>query len=108
VFDEHCESFHNPGATRAQRRRREHLLARQPGPSIGDARVLSMIRRAIADGLDPANVIFEVTETAAVSSFERAEQFARDLKAVGCKLALDDFGTGFGSSPISSACERAT
>jgi diguanylate cyclase (GGDEF)-like protein/PAS domain S-box-containing protein len=67
------------------------------GPSIGDEKVLSLIREALADGLDPANVIFEVTETAAMSNFENAERFAQTLNDIGCSLALDDFGTGFGS-----------
>ena len=52
---------------------------------------------ALADGLNPANVMFEITETAAVSNFENAERFARTLNDIGCNLALDDFGTGFGS-----------
>jgi diguanylate cyclase (GGDEF)-like protein len=67
------------------------------GPTIGDERVLSLIREALADGLDPANVIFEITETAAMSNFEKAESFARTLNELGCNMALDDFGTGFGS-----------
>jgi diguanylate cyclase (GGDEF)-like protein/PAS domain S-box-containing protein len=75
----------------------ERVTINLAGPSIGDGKVLSLIRRAIADGLDPANVIFEITETAAVSNFEKAERFARTLNDIGCNLALDDFGTGFGS-----------
>jgi diguanylate cyclase (GGDEF)-like protein/PAS domain S-box-containing protein len=67
------------------------------GPSIGDEVVLGLIRDALADGLAPGNVIFEITETAAVSGFERSERFARTLDEMGCHLALDDFGTGFGS-----------
>jgi EAL domain-containing protein (putative c-di-GMP-specific phosphodiesterase class I) len=67
------------------------------GPSIGDQRILGLLKDAIADGLNPANVIFEITETAAVSNFEEAERFAQILDGIGCNLALDDFGTGFGS-----------
>jgi diguanylate cyclase (GGDEF)-like protein/PAS domain S-box-containing protein len=67
------------------------------GPSIGDENVLGLVRQAQADGLNPANVIFEITETAAMSNFENAERFARTLNDIGCNLALDDFGTGFGS-----------
>jgi diguanylate cyclase (GGDEF)-like protein/PAS domain S-box-containing protein len=67
------------------------------GPSIGDERILGLLKDAIADGLNPANVIFEITETAAVSNFEEAERFAQILDGIGCNLALDDFGTGFGS-----------
>jgi diguanylate cyclase (GGDEF)-like protein len=67
------------------------------GPSIGDERVLSLVEEAVADGLDPSNLILEITETAAVSNFEKAERFAQTLNGIGCDLALDDFGTGFGS-----------
>ena len=67
------------------------------GPSIGDERILALVSEAIADGLNPDNVLFEITETAAVSNFENAGSFAERLNDIGCKLALDDFGTGFGS-----------
>jgi EAL domain-containing protein (putative c-di-GMP-specific phosphodiesterase class I) len=67
------------------------------GPSIGDEKVLSLLREALADGLNPANVIFEITETAAMSNFENAAGFAQTINDIGCDLALDDFGTGFGS-----------
>jgi len=67
------------------------------GPSIGDERILGLVSEAIADGLNPDNVLFEITETAAVSNFENAGSFAERLNDIGCKLALDDFGTGFGS-----------
>lgn len=40
---------------------------------------------------------FEITETAAVSSFKQASRFIRSLKRLGCKFALDDFGTDYAS-----------
>lgn len=40
---------------------------------------------------------FEITESALVDDFPRAQSVARDLKALGCRLALDDFGTGYSS-----------
>ena len=42
-------------------------------------------------------LVFEITETAAVTQLEAARNFAADVCALGCGLALDDFGTGFGS-----------
>ena len=42
-------------------------------------------------------LVFEITETAAVTHLEAASEFAADVTALGCGLALDDFGTGFGS-----------
>jgi diguanylate cyclase (GGDEF)-like protein/PAS domain S-box-containing protein len=75
----------------------ERVTINLAGPTIGDESVLSLLREALADGLNPANVVFEITETAAMSNFEKAEGFARTLNSIGCDLALDDFGTGFGS-----------
>lgn len=48
-------------------------------------------------GADPANLVFEITETALMDDLESGERFARGLVEIGCGVALDDFGTGFGS-----------
>jgi PAS domain S-box-containing protein len=48
-------------------------------------------------GADPANLVFEITETALMDDLESGERFARELVEIGCRVALDDFGTGFGS-----------
>jgi EAL domain-containing protein (putative c-di-GMP-specific phosphodiesterase class I) len=45
----------------------------------------------------PNRLIFEVTETAAVSNIAQATAFAKQLSQLGCRFALDDFGAGFGS-----------
>jgi EAL domain-containing protein (putative c-di-GMP-specific phosphodiesterase class I) len=50
-----------------------------------------------ATGVDPASLILEVTETAAIASIDEAQKFVRTLKALGCGFALDDFGVGFSS-----------
>lgn len=66
--------------------------------SMTDRALLGLIRSRIdSTGADPADVIFEITETAAIASLTEAQQFARELEAIGCQFALDDFGTGFGS-----------
>ena len=57
-----------------------------------------MIERELRDAhADPANVVFEITETALMKNVEAGEAFARGLSEIGCQVALDDFGTGFGS-----------
>lgn len=48
-------------------------------------------------GLDPASLLFELTETAAIADMNAAESFLGCLKAIGCKTALDDFGSGMAS-----------
>lgn len=66
--------------------------------SIGDFDLLPLIERELeAAGADPADLVFEITETALMDNAEAGEAFARGLSAIGCPIALDDFGTGFGS-----------
>jgi PAS domain S-box-containing protein len=66
--------------------------------SIGHLDLLPIIERELSNsGVDPADVIFEITETALMGDIEAGEAFARGLTRIGCGLALDDFGTGFGS-----------
>lgn len=68
------------------------------GKSIGDRRLAAQIESALTDsGIDPSRLVFELTETAAISNFEDARAFASRLHARGCRFALDDFGVGFGS-----------
>ena len=47
--------------------------------------------------MDSSKVIFEITETAAMTNIAAARGFAQTLKEMGCNVALDDFGTGFAS-----------
>jgi diguanylate cyclase (GGDEF)-like protein/PAS domain S-box-containing protein len=56
----------------------------------------------IADALAHAGVggeglVYEITETTAISSIDSAQAFAAGVRALGCGLALDDFGSGFAS-----------
>jgi diguanylate cyclase (GGDEF)-like protein/PAS domain S-box-containing protein len=68
------------------------------GKSIGDPRVAAQTEQAIGEaGIDPACLVFELTETAAIANIEEAKAFANRLRMRGCRLALDDFGAGFGS-----------
>ncbi len=65
--------------------------------SIGDAEILRIAQSAVEEGVDPASLIFEITETAAIANLQEARGFATALAGIGCELAIDDFGTGFGS-----------
>ncbi|MHC4235168.1 MAG: putative bifunctional diguanylate cyclase/phosphodiesterase [Planctomycetota bacterium] len=68
------------------------------GKSIGDRKLIALTEDAVAEaGIDPAQLVFEVTETAAISNIEEAKAFAVRLHRRGCRFALDDFGVGFGS-----------
>jgi EAL domain-containing protein (putative c-di-GMP-specific phosphodiesterase class I) len=48
-------------------------------------------------GARAADLVFEITETAAVTDLTNATTFAQRLASYGCPLALDDFGAGFSS-----------
>jgi diguanylate cyclase (GGDEF)-like protein len=45
--------------------------------------------------VDAGRLTFEITETAAVDTFERTRDMIHKIRALGCKFALDDFGAGF-------------
>lgn len=65
--------------------------------SLSDPEIIGRVGAAVADGLDPGLVSFEITETSAATNMAAAVEFAGKLERLGCELALDDFGTGFGS-----------
>lgn len=68
------------------------------GASVGDRTLLNFVQDAVRHaGVDPARLIFELTETAAVADLDAALRFAEGVRAIGCAAALDDFGSGFGS-----------
>lgn len=67
------------------------------GASIGDPELLQLITNAARAGVPVENVIFEITETAAIDRLPQAVAFSEALEQIGASIALDDFGTGFGS-----------
>jgi diguanylate cyclase (GGDEF)-like protein len=68
------------------------------GRSTGDPELLALIEGELrTHEVDPAQVIFEITETTAVANIPRAQEFAHRLAALGCRFALDDFGAAFAS-----------
>ena len=47
--------------------------------------------------IDHSQLVFEITETAAMSSVDVTQEFIAQMKGMGCRFALDDFGAGFSS-----------
>jgi diguanylate cyclase (GGDEF)-like protein len=74
-----------------------HVSINLSAHSIGDERLLQLMRQAIAGGMRAENVIFEITESAALTNIREARVFTESVIALGFAVALDDFGTGFGS-----------
>ncbi len=68
------------------------------GQSFCDADILELLVRELdaRPGL-ARQIVFEITETAAIANFNAARSFIRTLRSRGCKFALDDFGKGLSS-----------
>ncbi|OUR65456.1 GGDEF domain-containing protein [Methylophaga sp. 42_25_T18] len=68
------------------------------GSVVDDPVVLPLIKQLIKKhGVKPENLIFEVTETSAVSNMQQAKKLMDAIKVLGCRFSLDDFGVGFSS-----------
>ncbi len=56
----------------------------------------TLVASFIDNGGRPANLMFEMTETAAIADSRLGYRALHTLSELGCPLALDDFGAGFG------------
>jgi PAS domain S-box-containing protein len=66
--------------------------------SLVDGELLGVIDQELAaTRINPANLIVEVTESAAVANLEGASALAKGVRGLGARFALDDFGSTFGS-----------
>jgi EAL domain-containing protein (putative c-di-GMP-specific phosphodiesterase class I) len=85
-------------AAQAQAGAPVRLAVNLSGLSITDPGLLEHIHRELERRhVDPAALVLEITETAAICDMSLAEDFCRAVRALGCAVALDDFGAGFGS-----------
>jgi len=92
-------------------RRAIHLIAEQQfadrglflevnlsGRAFNDPELLPLIKQEFADAnINPATLVFEITETATIENMIDAQRFITTLKGMGCRFGLDDFGIGFSS-----------
>ncbi len=68
------------------------------GLSFQNDELLIKVRQLLSSHrISPHNIIFEITETAAVTDVQASVRIMREFKNLGLKLALDDFGVGFSS-----------
>ncbi len=59
-------------------------------------RYVTSVRNMAAEyRINPANIVFEITERDTVRNRTLLKKFARELKNEGFKFAIDDFGSGF-------------
>jgi diguanylate cyclase (GGDEF)-like protein len=68
------------------------------GQTIGSPDMLKfIIDKAEETGASPEHIIFEITETAAISNITSATSFMLTLRGCGFRFSLDDFGSGLSS-----------
>lgn len=68
------------------------------GVSLGtDGFLNDIIDRIEHTGVAPSRILFEITETSAITNLGRAMRFISVLKEMGCLFVLDDFGRGLSS-----------
>lgn len=68
------------------------------GATISDERFKDDLLKLLDESkINPHQIQFEITETAAVRQFDRALDLIHALKAKGCYFSLDDFGSGLSS-----------
>lgn len=68
------------------------------GASINSDRFLPFLKQQfIIHKVRPEQICFEITETVMINNLNKAAQFVREIKNLGCSFALDDFGSGASS-----------
>jgi diguanylate cyclase (GGDEF)-like protein/PAS domain S-box-containing protein len=56
-----------------------------------------MMEKLSSAGVDPGDVVVEITESTAMADPDRTQRVLTELHAWGLTLAIDDFGTGYSS-----------
>lgn len=68
------------------------------GRSFSNPSWLELLQTELStSSINPANLVFEITETAAVEDMTSARTLMEKVIALGCAFSLDDFGVGFAS-----------
>jgi diguanylate cyclase (GGDEF)-like protein len=68
------------------------------GRHLQQGNLVADVREALAiSGLEPGNLVIELTESTIMQNTEVNLERFRELKALGVRLAIDDFGVGYSS-----------
>lgn len=65
---------------------------------LGDPSLCDLVREVLeVNGLQPYQLVLEITEEALLDDWGTAVEVVRDLRDIGIAVAVDDFGTGYSS-----------
>jgi EAL domain-containing protein (putative c-di-GMP-specific phosphodiesterase class I) len=65
------------------------------GPTVMDDQLVSWVAHLLQRyAISAERLVFEVTESMAMTDLDSAAQTLRGLRKLGCQVAIDDFGTG--------------
>jgi EAL domain-containing protein (putative c-di-GMP-specific phosphodiesterase class I) len=68
------------------------------GQTLADTQFLEFVVDSFdRSGVEPAQVCFEISESAVVANLDHARRFVGVLHGMGCEFALDNFGSSIGS-----------
>jgi diguanylate cyclase (GGDEF)-like protein len=68
------------------------------GRTVQDSDIVPWVESCLqASGLEPSDLLIEITESVLVSDVDTAVRRMNELKGLGVRLAVDDFGTGYSS-----------
>jgi EAL domain-containing protein (putative c-di-GMP-specific phosphodiesterase class I) len=68
------------------------------GHQLNHESLVPDIRYILANsGLEPENLVLEITESVLVNDIDGVVKRLRELKDIGVSIAIDDFGTGYSS-----------
>lgn len=66
--------------------------------AFNDPELLPILKQELTlHRINPENLLFEITETAALEDLPGARGLMTEIKELGCGFVLDDFGVGFSS-----------
>lgn len=76
----------------------ERVSINLSGSSFSDQSFATFVAEALlSSGVPPQAIAFEITESSAILSVDRALEFIQTVRALGIKVMLDDFGSGLSS-----------
>jgi diguanylate cyclase (GGDEF)-like protein len=83
----------------SEQRRQTCYFVNLSGITLSTPGFLDFVERALLayPGVEPTDICFEVTETAALSNLARTAEAMRRMSTRGFRFALDDFGSGMAS-----------